>query len=229
MRFVYLIIQHIKLYTQKTIANNKNKKLIERSSTLTDDRLHMLHSYINRIKHFEISLRSRPDFSIPENLIKTINLYRYLLIESSDFSIAYHHLLQATPSKSIKDRWSENFYIRILCTLSYEFLNDAIEVTGSKTNKLIESYSLNEANKNRISVDIKEIRIKLQLIYKRHNIFLKEVRNNTMAHKNHESYITIDYIERLDFQKSVEVFNEISHCQSLLIQFCGNLISMESE
>jgi hypothetical protein len=125
----------------------------------------------------------------PVGHFKLIDLMQFMSINILDFLTAFQSYFDA------KNKWSKNFFCRQLALIIYEFTDDIHQTINETLRKNDEIDKVDANLKTQINSVVKKLGFIKQLKYDEH---LKEVRNQTAAHKEEDVQQLYDKIHKID-------------------------------
>ncbi|WP_188768950.1 hypothetical protein [Emticicia aquatilis] len=100
-----------------------------------------------------------------------------------------------------KTEWEKRYFARTLCILTYEATEDIPELTGSLFKKTLSELN----NGNHYLNELKTLSASLHQFKAKHRVFLKNIRNNTFGHREHNSEIQIKAIIDLNWAEIIDI------------------------
>lgn len=140
--------------------------------------------------------------SFPEDHFKFMDLLQFMHINTLDFLVAFQSYFNS------KGKWSKNFFCRQLALIIYEFTDDIHHTINATLRKNQEIDRLDPDLKPKINSLVKKLSYIKQLKYDDH---LKEIRNETAAHKEGDIQQLYEKIQKVDETLIIACATFISH------------------
>lgn len=123
-----------------------------------------------------------------------------------------------------ENQWQKRYYARYSYSLIYECINDILEFIGKGLNNILNTTYYESFNNS----TLKDLRKKINLFKKEHIKTAQEIRNSTLAHKDHDVLSQIHIITNINWNKTIQmtnqfesIINDIGSYLSILIK-AGN-------
>lgn len=143
------------------------------------------------------------DETVPKEVKTFFNIANFVNIVSYDLMLIGRDLLFA------ERKWQKKHYSRQAALLIYETINDLFDLLGNDFKRLTE-----EIQDNNFELNMIEFRKKLNEFKVKNHVFLKEIRNITIAHRDKDSIKQINSIITIDDVGIIKItfeFEKILH------------------
>ena len=134
------------------------------------------------------------------NYLKLIDVTQFIVVIQLDISSLIFSAFMS-PYK-----WQRQIQVRHLALALYEFEDDVPKVLGKDFRKLLENISAEKRHFIRLA----SLRSELATLLQKHHRMLKELRNLTTAHREHDSHCMLIAIEKTDIYKIVGIANSVT-------------------
>jgi hypothetical protein len=137
----------------------------------------------------QLRIKSSESKTFPEGDLKIIELMQFICINILDFLVTFQSYFKGST------KWEKNLHCRQLALLIYEFTDDIHNTINETIRKNKEIDKVDSNLKSKINDVVKKLAFIKQLKYDDH---LKELRNQTIAHKEEDIHKLFDKIQNVD-------------------------------
>lgn len=142
------------------------------------------------------------------DILQMINTGDFISVCLTDLSILIDHLC------SLPSRTRASLYARVACLIIAEFLDDAPFITGKAFQNIVGALTGEEGLR-----EFRSITKELSCIQKTHEAEVREIRNITIAHRDHDIEAQLAIMETLDFGSVITLATELMRWHTLFIRF----------
>lgn len=183
-------------YSSNDIDKILNNLLPQESSRIKSNLLNnissqegMLSEAIKCIDHAQLN-----NF---EPTLQIWNLSGFIMTTSMDLKTCMFGIL------SSENEWIRRFNLRQSCMIIYESINDLFDMIGKKLRDIIDE----NFPETTIQLEFNQIRSDLKSFKQQHIERIKEIRNTSTAHKDHEVKIQMSSILNLTLNTNFNMIN----------------------
>lgn len=132
-----------------------------------------------------------------EPTLQIWNLSGFIMTISMDLKTCMFGIL------STQNEWIRRFNLRQSCMIIYESINDLFELIGKKLRDIIDEYFQETV----LQIEYNQIRSQLKSFKQQHLERIKEIRNTSTAHKDHEVKNQLSSILNLNLSTNFNMIN----------------------
>jgi len=119
-----------------------------------------------------------------------INAFAFYRLSFLDIALLFKNFL------TTKADLEKKIYAKMLVLNLYEFLEDIPQIFGKDFKD-----SLSILNNNELLDEFRNIKIDIQKIKSESHTYLKEIRNTVVGHKDHNTFIQVAVLDKIDFNE----------------------------
>lgn len=205
MGLTFKIINHIKAIIQKIRIRSSKirlKRTLKESEEIRESDIESIYNTWEELNKARIY-----------NYDEFYNVSLYSSIVNRDISILWNNLI-------LSERKSEkNLYGRLLSMTIIEYLDDINGLLGKNLRKELEQNNMGEYINLLNGINKSFSKIKTQF-----NSELREIRNNSAAHKTKDSKVLLNFTQKDQFQSLDKITTIVSKINLTLIQLFSQII-----